>query len=634
ELKKEIVSCEEKLNKVYQEYNLIKSNLASLEDKLKIFQEEIVGKNNLFKLKVKFLDILEEEKLLFNKIKFPYGQEKIFTKFLKEHLSDLVINSKEEALDLIKKVKGEKKSANLWILNNLNLPSRAHNFEIKHPDIIGWADELVDFSSSPYSLILKYLLEKILILKNLKSAFTIIERFPCQEDILFITLEGEILDSRGFLKIKEESDDFSYQEEKKLKEEINKLKEEVKKLENERIILINKENDSLKEQEYLRKKESNLKINLENLDKEINELERNLSILNKEILENNQDINNLKEGLKKDSTQSNDFEKLLLNSEEKAKSLQDAFLVFKEQKESKDKLIKEREEFKIKIATLKQKENDLKEQKEIFLESQENEQLKIKEIRRQIEILENKQIENQKNYESVKRLILKVKLELKEKEKIKEEKIKEKNNLILSIEKKERCLENFQKEKEIIQGKFYNLELKKVELENQIRDLKTKLSQLGILPQIESNFIVPENLEKKIQTLKNFINNFGGVNLGIEEDYHNLKERADFLNQQLIDLENAKNSLIRIIKEYDQECTNKFQDVFKQVNQIFPEVFKEIFGGGEAQLILEEDKDPLEAGVEIIVRLPGRKRLQNLSLLSGGEKALSALAFLFTLLKI
>lgn len=135
----------------------------------------------------------------------------------------------------------------------------------------------------------------------------------------------------------------------------------------------------------------------------------------------------------------------------------------------------------------------------------------------------------------------------------------------------------------------------------------------------------------KISELKSFLANFGSVNLGAGEEYLRLKGRLDELQRQIDDINGACANFKRIIAEMDHVLSVRFKEVFKAVNETFAKVFREIFGGGWAKLELCEPDNLLESGIEISACPPGKK-LQSLTLFSSGERALSAIAFLFSLL--
>ncbi|PTI86638.1 chromosome segregation protein SMC [Staphylococcus warneri] len=141
-----------------------------------------------------------------------------------------------------------------------------------------------------------------------------------------------------------------------------------------------------------------------------------------------------------------------------------------------------------------------------------------------------------------------------------------------------------------------------------------------------------DQLRKKVKLTKMSIDELGPVNLNAIEQFEELNERYTFLNDQRTDLREAKSTLEQIINEMDKEVEDRFKETFHAVQSHFSDVFKQLFGGGQAELQLTEN-DYLAAGVDIIVQPPGKK-LQHLSLLSGGERALSAIALLFAILKV
>ena len=136
-----------------------------------------------------------------------------------------------------------------------------------------------------------------------------------------------------------------------------------------------------------------------------------------------------------------------------------------------------------------------------------------------------------------------------------------------------------------------------------------------------------------INKLKKDISALGYVNVHAIEDVSTLLERYNDMTTQADDLKKAEEDLVKIIKDLSGEMLTKFNDEFQKINDSFKVVFRELFGGGNARLELTEAEDPLEAGVEIMVQLPG-KAANKLSLLSGGEKTLTAIALLFAILRL
>ncbi|MCY7593352.1 chromosome segregation protein SMC, partial [Bacillus altitudinis] len=138
----------------------------------------------------------------------------------------------------------------------------------------------------------------------------------------------------------------------------------------------------------------------------------------------------------------------------------------------------------------------------------------------------------------------------------------------------------------------------------------------------------PDEARKRVKLIKLAIEELGTVNLGSIDEYERVNERFLFLTEQRNDLTEAKNTLFQVIEEMDQEMTKRFSETFSQIRGHFESVFQALFGGGRADLKLTDPNDLLNSGVDIVAQPPGKK-LQNLSLLSGGERALTAIALLF-----
>jgi chromosome segregation protein len=137
----------------------------------------------------------------------------------------------------------------------------------------------------------------------------------------------------------------------------------------------------------------------------------------------------------------------------------------------------------------------------------------------------------------------------------------------------------------------------------------------------------------EVNRLKREIAELGVINLGAIEEYARLTEREEFLRTQKADLEQAEATLLKVIDEIDEKTIETFHETFRKVTAAFDHMFQRLFGGGRTQLVLTEPDNLLETGIDIVVQPPGKK-LQHLQLLSGGEKALTAVALLFALLEV
>jgi chromosome segregation protein len=140
-------------------------------------------------------------------------------------------------------------------------------------------------------------------------------------------------------------------------------------------------------------------------------------------------------------------------------------------------------------------------------------------------------------------------------------------------------------------------------------------------------------LEQEIQALKTKLDSLGNVNLVAIEEYDELKKRYDFLSQQHSDLSAAGESLHEAILKINRSTRKMFLETFELICQEFRNYFRLLFNGGDAQIFLTDEQDVLDSGIEIICRPPGKK-LQNILLLSGGEKSMSAIALIFAIFKV
>ena len=173
-----------------------------------------------------------------------------------------------------------------------------------------------------------------------------------------------------------------------------------------------------------------------------------------------------------------------------------------------------------------------------------------------------------------------------------------------------------------------------VELENRLNHLREEylLSFEAAKEQYPLTLDVNE-ARKKVKLIKLAIEELGIVNIGAIEEYERVSERYEFLLEQKNDLQEAKDTLFQVIDEMDIEMKKRFEQTFEGIRFHFESVFQTLFGGGRADLKLTDPTDLLNTGVEIVAQPPGKK-LQNLGLLSGGERALTAIALLFSILKV
>lgn len=216
----------------------------------------------------------------------------------------------------------------------------------------------------------------------------------------------------------------------------------------------------------------------------------------------------------------------------------------------------------------------------------------------------------------------------------------ERNTLVTEMDQMEKDTKDLRKNLRQVEDDLHKEEVKEnryeVELDNLLEKLRAdyeltyeaaKVSYPA--PNDEDIYLV----RQEVFRLKRDIAALGEVNVGSIEEYERLKERHSFLTAQSEDLKAAKIALYQVIEEMDQEMKRRFLESFEQISYHFRQVFVQLFGGGRADLTLTDPDNLLETGIDIVAQPPGKK-LQNLALLSGGERALTAIALLFAILRV
>lgn len=190
---------------------------------------------------------------------------------------------------------------------------------------------------------------------------------------------------------------------------------------------------------------------------------------------------------------------------------------------------------------------------------------------------------------------------------------------------------------EDLKGQLVKLDVRKTKLEQDLEQVVNDLwIEYELTPNNAQNYEKPQNVQKAARDanmLRTQIKELGSINIDSIEEYKKTKERYDFMCEQRLDLENTASKLRNIISDMTKTMKEQFIEKFREINKNFNEVFVELFGGGKAELKLEDEENVLECGIDIQVQ-PTGKKLQNMMLLSGGEKAFTAIALLFAILKI
>lgn len=576
-------------------------------------------------------------------IKVPQKYETAIEIALGASIQNIVVDDETTAKNMIRFLKDNKFGRATF----LPLSALHDDTEFKFQDalnskgVIGLASDVVDVDKE-YADVAKTLLGRIIVVDNIDNAIALSKEYKNKFQI--VTIDGENLKPGGSMtggRYKNASNLLSKNRElEELSASVDKAKKEMEELvsKREKVESSKAQAESLvmqlsgkvhqleisKHEVQLKLEDSRLKLN--ELNQELESLKNENALLDEQVEEVKQD----KMGALDD----------LANSE-------------KEEQEA-NKLISVLEK---ELAVLKSKEEELESsQEEVLLSSSRLEQ-KYAFVEESFNNLENEI----KEYESQMQSLIDSNNnsdEIKESKRLEIEKLKASivdgeelfNNIASQIDTKE-------KEKEELTSKHKESLDKREELTNRNSDLDkekyrltTKLESLEesrdkyvnyMWEEYELTFdssktLRDENLNdvsflrRRINELKRDIRNLGDVNVNAIEDYKNVGERYEFMKTQRDDLIKAEATLLDIIAELDEGMTKQFNEQFEKINTEYNKVFRSLFGGGKGYIELIDPKDVLETGVKIIAQPPGKK-LQNMMQLSGGEKALTAIALLFAI---
>jgi chromosome segregation protein len=513
-----------------------------------------------------------------------------------------------------------------------------------HPSFIGVGSQLINYDSR-YQMIMSNLLGNVLITKDLKGAGEIAKLV--QYRYRLVTLDGDVVNpggsmSGGTIKQKKNSllsrkGELEEMKEKlsametqteQLQLQVKSLKEESafreKKLEEMRV---SGERQRLKEQELLSQLREN-ELSQQNLDERLSlyDLEK-------------KDYTSIKE---KHDSRTNELSKLLDDIQQEIKELdkkiEELTLQKNSERTSKDALSDEISDMKANLAARNEQQAGTRNQLERVKENKAETEKRLKTLKEDLQWL---QTEMKDNFSGEKQLIEKAEncagqksettelISIRRDERLKLQQTVEDEELELKeLKRQHKGLVTALKDEEV---KINRLD---VELENRLDHLREEyMLSFEAAKNDYPLTIEVEEARRKVKLVKLALEELGTVNIGAIDEYERVKERYEFLLEQKEDLTEAKDTLYQVINEMDTEMIRRFDQTFSAIQVEFEGVFKALFGGGRAELKLTDPSDLLHTGVDIVAQPPGKK-LQNLGLMSGGERALTAIALLFSILKI
>ncbi len=511
----------------------------------------------------------------------------------------------------------------------------------REPGVIGAADTLVQ-ADREYDSLVKYLLGRVLVVDHIDHAIAIGKKY--RHSLRMVTLEGDSLSPGGSMTggaFKNNSNLLGRRREmEELERSIELLKKELKEAQqsindnrSRRNVLrdtIADFQEKLRQQyveqntakmnlEQIKEKEQGIKESYKQIEREQNELRRQAG-----------EIRSDRSGIVKELEESQKDEKELeAFIETKQKELE-------EWRAEEAQKTKELEEIRLEESAVSQKERFLKENLDRI--SREADAFQ-EESRQMKENLENSAKETKKKEEGIQSLQAEVEkcreLETEfqsQREKWQKEKEERSVSHKAFFEKRDQLSEKTT----LLDKECFRLrsqaEKTEEQRESQISYMweEYEITPNSALSYRKEELTDRQEMKKNIARIKEEIRKLGSVNVNAVEDYKNLLERHTFLTGQYEDLVEAEKALESIIQELDEGMRKQFAEKFRDIQREFDKAFKELFGGGKGTLELSEDEDILEAGIRIISQPPGKK-LQNMMQLSGGEKALTAIALLFAI---
>jgi len=584
-------------------------------------------------------------------VSFPPEYGVVLEKLLGERLQYLVCEDTESALAVIEFLKEEKKGY-LTFLPIRDLPV-SNPGPVIPQDVVGMPLlEKVGYEKK-YQKVMEFLLGNIFLVESLEQIDPTEMRNRQEEkgkkEIIFLTKEGDILTSSGILsggsrEFLEENISIRNKTIKELEREISQLKEKLDKIVAQRTkvedkisdvnIQIEKNKENFQKAQIIiaqlgevisQKEELNKR-----LDSEINLLTDEQSIIDKDISNGAGDVEQLTNDQKVGETSQREIQKIIDELEEGHHSMAE------QEKEEREKLIG----LKILKTQLEEKERNLQSERS-HLENERESMLNLIDQRKEtlanlegkVSGIEEVKLSGEKEISSLSESKNRLEIELKglEEEKEKINQSLQEEETILGQKKGELSRIQSDLTQEKINSNRLSLEL------NQINEKLTEEHNLSLDEALKTVSQAPvdtsEDYAREIEKLKHRIETMGPVNLAAPEEYETLNERYKFLKSQEEDLIKSSEDLRQVISRIDGTTRANFRKTFTTVRNNFQKVFTQLFEGGESDLVLTNEADLLETGVDIVAQPPGKK-LQNISLLSGGEKALCAIALLFAIFMV
>ena len=672
EIAKEFYEIESKRNKILTDLEDVNKEKEEADRKIKDFDSKInmlSGEKRIKESKLKFLVETEKEKegyiksvktllkdcettkelgkgmhgVLANIIEVPEEYQTAIEMCLGSSLQNIVTENEEDAKRLIEHLRKN----NLGRASFLPITSvrgkKLEKIKGKNNGIIGIASDLIRYSKKYENIILN-LLGRTVIVQDMDTAIRVAKDNGYSFRI--ITVDGDVINPSGAItggSVAKKTVNIlgRGREIEKLQKEIKKLEEQIQKLEQEKENYETSIQNVLETASSFERELQEIEITYATGKEKINAIEDNIgrieTRLNK-LKEESKKLDEQKEESTKNKTAFQEQIEAINEENEKLKKIITEFAELnKDNQKYVDDLNFDITNLKISVSSFDESESSIEELQERIASEINSTNKSIENKKVQIEQIRQDNFNLEKSIEEIKDKIEKIKEEVKNSgskiEELKEKRTQKNEKL---AEQEEEINSKF-KVIEDLKAQIVKIDVKKTKLEEDINSIINKMwEEYELTPNNVVDYRKPENVQltqKKVKDLRNEIRELGSVNVDSIEEYKNLKDRYDFMCEQRVDLESTMAKLRKIISDMTSIMKEQFKEKFELINKNFAEVFKELFGGGNASLTLEDKDNILECGIEITVQPPGKK-LQNMMLLSGGEKAFTAIALLFAILKI
>ncbi|WP_454862194.1 chromosome segregation protein SMC [Peribacillus frigoritolerans] len=581
-------------------------------------------------------------------IKVPKEYETAIETALGGAMQHVVVEREEharEAISFLKKNRyGRATFLPLSVIKAREISANQLSMLKSHSAFVGTGSSLIQYDDR-HAAIAENLLGTVIITTDLKGANDLAKMM--QHRFRFVTLEGDIVNpggsmTGGALKQKTTSLLSRKTELEELQQKLaamevktNQLEKQVKQL---------KVDVGVQEQtlEQTRKTGERLRLQEQTLKGELREVELQERNVNERLHLYDLDKNSYLEEQQQKKARLEELEELLESCKSEIEGLDRLISEMTEQKQSqqssKESLAEETNELRVMLASKRGQLQNQKEKMERIESDLSKESSRLAENKDDLGLLTNEMTDSSSGEESLEDMAQQKLLDKNGAIEGITIKKQEKNELLMEVETLELSLKEenrlYRGIVEVMKDEEVKLTRLDVELENRLDHLREEytLSFEGAKEQYP--LMMPaDEAQKRVKLIKLAIEELGTVNLGAIDEYARVAERYEFLLSQKEDLQQAKDTLFQVIDEMDDEMKRRFADTFYSIRKEFEQVFKALFGGGRAELKLTNPDDLLNTGVDIIAQPPGKK-LQNLSLLSGGERALTAIALLFSILKV